>query len=39
MKERGPDRRDLVRRLQEKDSNPDKRQEEDRRIKKERRDA
>ena len=39
MKERGSDRRDLVRRLQEKDSNPDKRQEEDRRIKKERRDA
>ena len=38
MKERGSDRRDLVRRLQEKDSNPDKRQEEDRRIKKERRD-
>ena len=39
MKERGSDRRVLVRRLQEKDSNPDKRQEEDRRIKKERRDA
>tara|TARA_B100001105_G_C21976066_1_gene267032 strand:+ start:299 stop:418 length:120 start_codon:yes stop_codon:yes gene_type:complete len=38
MKERGSDRRDLVRRLQEKDSNPDNRKEEERRNKKERRD-
>ena len=39
MKERGTDRRDLARRLQEKDSNPDKRKEEERRIKEERRDT
>ena len=38
MKERGSDRRDLARRLQEKDSNPDNRKDEERRIKKERRD-
>ena len=39
MKERGSDRREDIRRQLEKDLNPDKRKEEERRIEKERRDT
>ena len=39
MKERGFDRRDIIRRLKEKESNPEKRAEEERRTNKDRRDT
>ena len=39
MKERGSDRREDIRRQQEKDLIPDKRKEEERRVEKERRDT